>query len=70
MVTLVIHADVTGVEANVVLVFVALVLRYGEQRGVLHLQPELAVFVLQQGLVLSLEIEYKNHVPLVINKPH
>ena len=55
VVTLVIHADVAGVEADVVLVFVALVLCHGEQRGVLNLEPELPVFVFQQSLVLSLE---------------
>ena len=37
VVTLVVHADVTGVEADVVLVLVALVLRHGEECGVLHL---------------------------------
>jgi len=68
VVTLVIHADVTGVEADVVLVLEALVLRHSEHRGVLHLQPELAVLVLQHRLVLSLGRVRVNQFPLAINK--
>ena len=53
--TLVVQADVTGVEADVVLIFVALVLGNAEENSVLHLQPELPVSVLQQCLILLLE---------------
>lgn len=53
--TLVIHANAAGVEADVVLVFVPLVLHDVEERCVLHLQPEFAVLVFQHRFVLFLE---------------
>lgn len=53
--TLVIHANAAGVEADVVLVFVSLVLHDVEERRVFHLQPEFAVFVFQRRLILFLE---------------
>ena len=62
MVTLVIHADAAGVEADVVLVFITFVLSDAEQNGVLHLHPELSVFVLQYRLILLLQEE--NQPPL------
>lgn len=40
-----IHANAAGVEADVVLVFVPLVLHDVEERCIFHLQPEFAVFV-------------------------
>lgn len=54
-VTLVVQADTTSVKANVVLVFVAFVLCYTKQHSILHLQPELAVFVSNYTFVLFLE---------------
>ena len=53
--TLMIHADVTGVEADVVLVFIAFILCYTEQHSMFHLQPELAMFVFQNSFILLLE---------------
>lgn len=53
--TLVIHANAAGVEADVVLVFVSLVLHDVEERRVFHLQPEFTVFVFQRRLILFLE---------------
>lgn len=52
--TLVIETDVIGVEADVVLVFVAFVLRHAEQHPILHLQPEFPMSVFQHRLVLLL----------------
>lgn len=52
--TLVIHANAAGVEADVVLVFVSLVLHDVEERRVFHLQPEFAVFVFQRRFILFL----------------
>lgn len=49
-----IHANITGVEADVVLVFIAFVLRHTEQHSIFHLQPELAVFVFQYSFILLL----------------
>lgn len=57
--TLVIHADITGVEADVVLVFIAFILRYTEQNSVFHLQPELTMFVFQYSFILLLERKMK-----------
>lgn len=54
-----IHANVTGVEAEVVLVFIAFVLRHTEQHSILHLQPELAMFVFQYGFVFLLGETWK-----------
>lgn len=50
-----IHANAAGVEADVVLVFVSLVLHHVEERCVFYLQPEFAVFVFQHRFVLFLE---------------
>lgn len=52
--TLMIHANITGVEADVVLVFISFVLRHTEQHSILHLQPELAMFVFQCSFFLLL----------------
>lgn len=43
--TLVIHGTIGHVEADIVLVFEAFVLRHTEQHRIFHLQPEFAVFV-------------------------
>lgn len=50
-----IHANITGVEADVVLVFIAFILRHTEQHSIFHLQPELAMFVFQYSFILLLE---------------
>ena len=55
-----IHANTTGVEADVVLVFISLILRDTEQHSVLHLQPELAMFVFQHSFVFLLEKQDEN----------
>lgn len=52
--TLMIHANITGVEADVVLVFIAFILRHTEQHSIFHLQPELAMFVFQYSFILLL----------------
>lgn len=53
--TLVIHANAAGVEADVVLVFVSLVLHHVEERCVFHLQPEFTVLVFQRRFILFLD---------------
>lgn len=45
VITLVIHANAAGVETDVMLIFVALVLHDTEQHTILHLQPEFTMFV-------------------------
>lgn len=54
-----IHADITGVEADVVLVFIAFVLRHTEQHRIFHLKPELAMFVFQDSFILLLGERWK-----------
>lgn len=49
------HANTAGVEADVVLVFMAFVLSDAEQNTIFHLKPELAVFVFQYGFVFLLK---------------
>ena len=63
--TLMIHADITGVEADVVLVFIAFILRYAEQHGIFYFQPELTMFVFQYSFILLLEkkMETQPHYP-------
>lgn len=43
--TLVIHANAVGVEADIVLIFTAFVLSHAEQNSIFHLHPELTMFV-------------------------
>lgn len=45
MVTLMIHANTTGVEADVMLIFVAFILHHTEQHTIFHIQPEFTEFV-------------------------
>lgn len=59
--TLVVHANAAGVEADVVLVFVSLVLHNVKERGILHLQPEFAVFVFQNRFILFLQKTTRQH---------
>lgn len=51
LITLVIHANTAGVETDVMLIFVALMLHDTEQHAILHLQPEFTVFVFQYGFI-------------------
>lgn len=50
--TLVIHANTAGVETDVMLIFIALMLHDTEQHTILHLQPEFTVFVFQYCFIL------------------
>lgn len=54
-ITLVIHANTAGVETDVMLIFIALMLHDSEQHAILHLQPEFTVFVFQHGFILLKE---------------
>lgn len=54
-----VHANIASVETDVVLVFIAFVLCHTEQHSVLHLQPELAVFVFQYSFILLLGKRWK-----------
>lgn len=54
-----IHANIAGVEADVVLVFITLVLRHTKQHSIFHFKPELAMFVLQYSFILLLEKRWK-----------
>lgn len=55
LITLVIHANTAGVETDVMLIFIALMLHDTEQHAILHLQPEFTVFVFQYGFILLKE---------------
>lgn len=54
-----IETNVTVVEADVVLVFVAFILCHTEQDTILHLQPELSMLVIQNCPILLLERKTK-----------
>lgn len=58
--TLVIHANTAGVETDVMLIFVALVLHDTEQQAILYLQPEFTMFVFQYSFVLLKESNNRN----------
>lgn len=49
------HANIACLEADVVLVCTALVLRHNEQHSIFHLQPEFTMFVIQYSFILPLE---------------
>lgn len=64
LITLVIHANTAGVETDVMLIFIALMLHDTEQHAILHLQPEFTVFVFQYCFILLKEqtaAETKSH---------
>lgn len=64
LITLVIHANTAGVETDVMLIFIALMLHDTEQHTILHLQPEFTVFVFQYCFILLKEkiaTETKSH---------
>lgn len=50
-----IHANAAGMEADVVLVFVAFVLSDTEQNSIFHLHPELSMFVFQHSFIFLLQ---------------
>lgn len=50
-----IQADAAGMEADVVLIFITFVLSDAEQNAIFHLEPELTVFILQDGFIFLLQ---------------
>lgn len=58
--TLVIHANTAGVETDVMLIFVALMLHNTEQHAILYLQPEFTMFVFQYSFVLLKDSNNRN----------
>lgn len=55
LITLVIQANTAGVETDIMLIFVALMLHDTEQHTILDLQPEFAMFVFQYCFILLKE---------------
>lgn len=65
VVTLMIHANTTGVEADVMLIFVAFILHHTEQHTIFHIQPEFTEFVFH-CCHIPLEKKGKISIPLSI----
>lgn len=54
LVTLMIKADCRGVETDIVLIFITLVLCHTEYNSILHLHPEFPMFILQHTFICLL----------------